>query len=132
MAVQRIVVHSVQVEDKPGALQELLDKAAAENVDFQCFAAFSAGGGIGKVYLTAKNHEELAECAKKAGLATEEAVGFIITAEDKVGAAAAALKGLADAGINGQAGAAMVCGGEYHMMIIVNAEDGDAAEAALS
>jgi len=35
-------------------------------------------------------------------------------------------------GINGVAGAAMVCDGLYHMLVVVDAADGDAAEQALA
>jgi hypothetical protein len=131
MAAKKISVHCVEVEDRPGGLQGLLAQAASANVDFQCFAAFSAGGGKGQVYLSAKNEDALKACAEKIGIKTTTAAGFIINADDKVGAAAEALKGLADAGINGVAGAAMVCDGSYHMLIVVDASDGEAAAKAL-
>jgi len=132
MAVKRISVHCVEIEDKPGGLQKLLEKAAAANVDFQCFTAFSAGGGMGRVCLSAKSGEALKTFAQGAGIEVTQAAGFVISSADKVGAAAEALKGLSDAGINGIAGAAMVCDGQYHMLVVVNAADGDAAEKALA
>jgi len=131
MAVKKIVVHCVEVEDKPGGLQSLLAQAASANVDFQCFAAFSAGGGKGQIYLSAKDEGALKACAEKTRIETTAAAGFIISGDDKVGAAAEALKGLADAGINGVAGAAMVCDSSYHMLVVVNAADGEAAAKAL-
>ncbi|MHC4193800.1 MAG: hypothetical protein ACYS8I_09485 [Planctomycetota bacterium] len=131
MAVKRIAVHSVEIQDKPGSLQQLLDKAASANVDFEGFTAFSAGGGRGQVYLSAKDPEALKACAQEAAIVPTEAVGFVISGPDKVGAAAADLKPLADAGINGVAGAAIVCDGQYHMLVVVNAADGDAAAKAL-
>jgi len=131
MAVKRISVHCVEIEDKPGSLQELLSQAASENVDFQCFTAFSTGERKGQVCLGAKDPSAIAACASKAGIEAAEAVGFIISGDDKVGAAAEALKGLADAGINGCTGAAMVYGGQYQMLVVVAASDGDAAAQAL-
>ena len=131
MAVKRIAVHCVEIQDKPGSLQQLLDKAASANVDFEGFTAFSAGGGRGQVYLSAKDPEALKACAQEAAVVPTEAVGFVISGPDKVGAAAADLKPLGDAGINGVAGAAMVCDGQYHMLVVVNAADGDAAGKAL-
>jgi len=131
MTIKRIKVHCTQVEDKPGALQKLLAEAAAANVDLLCFAAFSAGTGRGKVYLSAKEPQALADCAEKAGIEATEAAGFLIADEDRVGAAAETLKSLADANINGVAGAAMVCDGQYHMLIVVEASDADAAAEAL-
>jgi len=131
MAVKKIVVHCVEVEDKPGGLQSLLAQAASANVDFQCFAAFSAGGGKGQIYLSTKDEGALKACAEKTGIETTAAAGFIISGDDKVGAVAEALKGLADAGINGVAGAAMVCDGSYRILVVVNAADGEAAAKAL-
>jgi len=131
MSVKQIAIHCVDVEDKPGGLQKLLDKAASANVDFQCFAAFSASAGQGQVYLSAKDMESLKVCEQNLGIEATEAAGFIVGGDDKVGAAARALKGLADAGINGIAGAAMVCDGQYQMLIVVDAAEGGAAEKAL-
>ena len=127
MAVKRITVHCLEIEDKPGSLQKLLADAASANVDLQCFAAFSAGGGRGRVYLSAKSEEAF----EALGLESTAAAGFIISGEDKVGVAAEALKGLADANINGVAGSATVCDGQYQMLVVVDAGDADAAEKAL-
>ena len=63
MAVKRITVHCLEIEDKPGSLQKFLAKAASANVDLLCFAAFSAGGGRGRVYLSAKEPQALETCA---------------------------------------------------------------------
>lgn len=131
MAVKKVAVHCVEVEDKPGGLQRLLAQAASANVDLQCFAAFSAGGGKGQIYLSAKDEEALKACIEKTGIEATAAAGFIVSGDDKVGAAAETLKSLADAGINGVAGAAMVCDGSYHMLVVVNASDGEAAAKAL-
>jgi len=131
MAVKRITVHCVEIEDKPGSLQKLLSRAASANVDLLCFAAFSAGSGRGRVYVSGKDPQLLEACAQKAGIEATPAAGFIVSGSDKAGAAAEALKGLAEAGINGVAGAAMVCDGQYQMLIVVAAEHGDAAEKAL-
>jgi hypothetical protein len=131
MAVKRITVCCVEIDDKAGSLQQLLSQAASANVDFQCIAAFSAGGGVGRVYLGPKDLAVCQACAADAGIEATEAAGFIVSGEDKVGAAAEDLKGLADAGISGVAGTAMVCDGQYQMLVVVNAEDGDAAAAAL-
>lgn len=131
MAVKRIDVRCVEIEDRPGSLQKLLSQAASANVDLAGFVAFSSGGGVGRLCLSAKEPGTLAACLESAGIEATEAVGFVIGGEDKVGAAAAGLKGLADAGISGVAGAAIACEGQYCMLIVVSAEDGAAAERAL-
>ena len=132
MDVERKVVHCIEIGDRPGSLQKLLATAAEANVDLDCFMAFSAGGGKGKVYLNAKEPETLEAFARDAGIEAKEFAGFVIGGEDKAGAAAEALKGLADAKINGLAGSAVVCNGHYHMGIVVAAVDADAAEEALA
>jgi hypothetical protein len=131
MAVKRITVHCVEIEDKPGSLHKLLAGAASAGVDFIGFIACSSGGGRGCVCLSAKDPAALASCAQQAGIEAKEAAGFVISGADKVGIAAEDMKPLADAGINGVAGAAMVSDGQYQMMIIVDAADGDAAAQAL-
>jgi len=131
MAVKEITIHCVEIEDRPGSLQELLSKASAANVDFQCIAAYSIGGPYGKVCLSAKDAESFAAFARQAGIDTTTAAGFMISGEDKVGAAAEALKGLAEANINGLAGAAMVFEDQYQMLVVVDAADADAAHKAL-
>ena len=131
MAVKRIAVDCMEIEDKPGSLHKLLADAASAGVDFLCAAAFSAGEGRGRVYVSAKDPDAFKAVAQEAGIETTPAAGFIVSGEDMVGAAAEALKGLADAGINGLAGAAIVCDGQYQMLVVVDADDGDAAAAAL-
>ena len=132
MAAKRVTVHCVEIEDKPGSLQGLLAQAASANVDLLCFAAFSAGEGKGRIYLSAKDPDALKGCAQEAGIEATTMAGFIVTDQDKVGAAAGDLKKLAAAGINGVAGAAMVCDGQYQMLVVVSAAEGDAAEKALA
>ncbi|MFC1738045.1 hypothetical protein ACFL1G_03230 [Planctomycetota bacterium] len=127
MAAKRIVVQCIEIADTVGSLQALLTDAAEAGVDLQCFTAFSAGGGKGQVCLSAKEPAGLADCLKQTGIEATEAAGFIVGGDDTIGAAAKALKGLADAGINGKAGAAIVCGEQYHMLIVVDAADADAA-----
>jgi len=131
MAIKRIVVSCTEIEDTPGSLHKLLTQIAAADVDLVCAAAFSTGQGQGQVCLSAKEPLALKTCAEKVNLQLKPATGFIITEPDAVGAAAAVLKPLADAGINSLAGTAMICDGQYHMLIVVAASDGDAAAEAL-
>ena len=131
MAVKRVVVQIVEIEDKPGSLQKFLTQSSLSIVDFLCFAAFSTGAGRGEIYLSAKDPEAFKAFAQEAGLAVTDSAGFIVGGEDKIGAAAEAIKGLAEAGITGLAGSAMVSNGQYRMLIVVGADDGDAAEKAL-
>jgi hypothetical protein len=131
MAIRKITVHAVQIEDKPGSLHKLLAKAAADGVDLNCLSACACSGGSAMAYLSAKNPEALKACAIKAGVEVKELAGFMLTGDDTPGAAAEALKPLADAGVNGVAAAAMVCNGGYGMVVIVDASDADSAAKAL-
>ena len=131
MAAKRIIVQCIEIADTAGSLQALLADIAEAGVDLQCFTAFSAGGGKGQACLSAKEPAGLTDCLKQAEIEATEAAGFIVGGDDTAGAAAKALKGLADAGINGKAGAAMVCGEQYHMLIVVDAANGDAAAGVL-
>ena len=129
--VTKIDVHRVCIDDTPGSLQKLLSQAAQAGVDMHCLIACSTGAGKGCVYLSAKDPASCDACAKQAGIETTKMVGFELCGEDKIGAAAEAMKGLADAGINGVAASAMVCDGKYHLGIIVDAADAEAAGKAL-
>jgi len=124
-------VHYIEIEDTPGSLHSLLAQAAAENIDFHCFMACASGSEKACAYLTAKDDAALQAFARKAGIQTTQLTGFVIEDSDKVGAVAQILKPLADAGINGVAAAAMVCDGKFHLGIIVENADADAAENAL-
>ncbi len=131
MAVKRITVHCVDIENKPGSLQKFLAQASLSGVDFLCFVAYTLGGNRGRVCLSAEDQSAFESFAKEAELRTEAAAGFIIDGEDKKGAAAEALKGLAEDSINGIAGGAMVYDGRYQLVIVVDAADADRAEKAL-
>jgi hypothetical protein len=82
-------------------------------------------------YLSAKNPEALKACAIKAGIEFKELAGFMLSGDDTPGAAAEALKPLADAGVNSVAASAVVCNSGYGMIIIVESADADAAAEAL-
>ncbi len=131
MAIKRISVHCVKIEDKPGSLQKLLSKISSSKVDLEGFIACGSCGSEGCVCLIPKKPSAFKECAQKCGIASMAMTGFVIGGEDKVGAAAEALKGLSKADINGVAGSAMVYDGRYQMLIVVDAADGDAAAKAL-
>ena len=132
MAVKQIIVNSVDIEDKPGNLQKFLSKAASANVDLLCLAAFSVGRGKGRIYLSTKDKRAFEEFAKRSKIKTKTAAGFIISGNDEVGAAAKAMQTMAKAKINGLAGTAIAYDGQYHMLIVVDTKDADAAEKALT
>lgn len=131
MGVKQIKVHRIEIEDTAGSLQRLLSQIALANVDLECFAAFSTGRNMGEVYVSSKDPRDFEAYASQTAIETKEARGFIIGGDNKVGAAAEALENLAQAGISGVAGAAMVMEGGYRMLVVVDASDGDEAARVL-
>ncbi|MFH1372047.1 MAG: hypothetical protein ABII09_12285 [Planctomycetota bacterium] len=131
MAVKRIVVHCVEIEDKPGSLQKFLSQSSLSGVDFLCFSAFSCGNNRGRAFVSAKDPKKLENFAKEAGLKTTEAAGFIVDGDDHPGAVAEVLLGLAENDISGLVGSAMVCDGRYQLFVAVDARDADSAQKEL-
>ena len=131
MSVKRIAVHCVDIEDKPGSLQKFLAQSGLSGVDYLCFSAFSYSDNHGRVYVSTKDPKGFEAFAKEAGIKITEAAGFIISGEDRVGAAANVLKGLAEKDIRGITGAAMVCDNRYHLFVVVSAKDADRAQKTL-
>ena len=132
MAVKRISVMCLKIEDKPGSLQKLLEQISSANIDLTGFIACSDRAGSGYICISAKDPDALKGFISEKGLDATAMTGFVISSEDRIGAAGEALKGLAGAGINGVAGAAMVCDGLYQMLVVVSTADSDAAEKTLS
>jgi len=131
MAVERIVVSALEVEDAPGSGYKLLSELAVADVDLRCAAGFSADGGQGRIFLAAKNPQALEDYGERALLQLSSMAGLLLVGDDAVGAAAGAIKPLADAGISIQALTAVVCDEKYHLLIVVEAADADIAEKAL-
>ena len=131
MSVKRIAVHCVDIEDKPGSLQKFLAQSGLSGVDYLCFSAFSCSDNHGRVYVSTKDPIGFEAFAKEAGIKITEAAGFIVSGEDRVGAAANVLKGLAEKDIRGITGAAMVCDNRYHLFVVVSAKDADRAQKTL-
>lgn len=131
MSVTRITMHSVDIEDKPGSLQKFLAQSSLSKVDYQCFAAFSLGNNCGRVFAGAKEPKVFEAFAKEAELDYRQVTGFILDGEDRIGAAADALKMLAENDVNEIAGSAMVFDGAYKMVVMVDSADAQRAEALL-
>jgi len=131
MAVQKIAVRCVEIEDRPGSLHKLLAQLASAGVDLLCFTAFSAGTDHSYACLSGKEPAALDSALGQAGIEADSATGFLVSCDDRVGAGAAALAGLADAQINGRTAVAMVWSGNCQLLIVVDAADADAAEKAL-
>jgi hypothetical protein len=131
MAVKRVSVYAIKLEDVPGNLQKHLAIASADGVDFQCFTACACPGGIATAYLSARNPEALKDCSAKVDVEMTEMAGFLITGNNEIGGAASDLKPLADAGINCVAAAGIVHDEQYGIVVIVDFADADRAANVL-
>jgi hypothetical protein len=131
MAVKRVTVHCVDIEDKPGSLHRFLSQCSLSGVDFLCFIAVSCGDNRGKVYVSAKDPKSFENFAQEAKIKLTTAAGFIIDGVDRIGAGADAITVLAKNDIPGLAGAAMVIDGRYQMLIIVDAKNADLTQKVL-
>jgi hypothetical protein len=131
MAVERVKVHCVQIEDKPGSLHRFLSQSSLSGVDFLCFAAFSCGENKGRVVVSAKDPKTFENFAREAKLKVTEAAGFIVDGIDRIGAAGEVLGTLAENDIAGIAGTAIACEGSYRMLIVVDSKNAERAEKLL-
>jgi len=131
MAVKQVTVYVIDIEDKPGSLQKLLAQSSLSGVDFQCFSAFSCGNNRGRAFVCPKKPKVFEDFARDANLRITKAGGLIVGGEDRVGAAAEAIKDLAESGISGLAGSAMVFDSQYKMLVVVEAKDAEGAAKAL-
>jgi hypothetical protein len=132
MAVKRVTVHCVEIEDKPGSLHRFLSQSSLSGVDFMCFTAFSCGNNRSRVVVCAKDTGTFEAFAKEANIKVSRKTGFIITGQDRCGAAADAIAGLAANDVPGVVGAAMAAEGRYQMLVVVDNKDAELAQKALS
>ena len=131
MAVQRVTVNRIAIEDRPGALQEVLTAAADSDSNILHLAAFSVGVGKGEAYLVPDKTDALKDYAKSKGMELEDYAGFLLSGIDRSGVGAAVTKPIADAGVNIVLSSANVVGGDYYLLIVVEQKDADSTAKAL-
>lgn len=132
MAAEQQTVYKIDIEDRPGALQEVLASTAEAGANVVFMAAFSTGGGKGAAYVITDNPLAVKEIAVSRGMAVEEFAGFLLGGADRVGLGAEVTKMVADAGVNVVLSAATVAGGEFQLLIMVDPGDADATARALA
>lgn len=131
MAAERQTVYRVEIEDRPGALNELLESTADTGANIVFMAAFSSGQGRGDAYLVPDKPDALKEMVRSLKLTVNEYAGFLLSGADAVGVGAEVTKPLADEGINIVLSAAMASGGTYQLLILVDPMYADAAAKAI-
>lgn len=125
--VQRVKYFMAHLEDKPGALLEVMQKLKEKKVSLGGLWGFGTQGGKAQLFVVARDPARLKRAWKSAGLLAEEGTGFWVSGADRPGALNTTLKALADAGVNIHAVDAIAVGGRFGSFIWV--EPGDVARA---
>ena len=129
---ERIGVLRVEMPDIPGALVDLLSKAASNGIDMQCLCATGEHGARGTLYVWPRDLGKARSLAMQGGIAIQEFVGFVLEGEDRMGAGARALVPFSQAGINIVACCAMSSkDGSFQLLAVVKPADAEKAAKAL-
>lgn len=131
--VRRVEYYYATVPDKPGEGLKVLSALKSAGVLLLALQAFPIGGGKAQLNLVPEDARKFKQAADAAGLAlTGPKRAFLITGDDRVGAAAEHGKKLADAKINITAVTALGAGaGRYGMILWVTPADYEKAAGAL-
>lgn len=131
--VRRVEYYYVTVPDKPGEGLKVLSALKDAGVLLLACQAFPTSGGKAQLNLVPEDAGKFKKAAEAARLAlTGPRRAFLITGDDRVGAAAAHAKTLADASINVTAVTALGAGsGRYGMIVWVAPADYEKATKAL-
>lgn len=131
--VKRVEYYYVPLPDKPGEGLKVLSAFKNAGVLLLAIHAFPTGGGRAQLDLVPEDGRKFSQAAQAAGITlTGPRRAFLITGDDRVGAAAEHGKKLADARINITAASALNAGsGRYGMIVWVAPADFEKAAAAL-
>jgi hypothetical protein len=131
MEVLKPTVFKIGIEDRPGALSELLADISDSGANVMFMSALSVGSGRGEAFIIADEPDKVAEVAKSRGMTIDEYTGLLVKGADKVGVGAEVTRPLANEGINILLSSAMVSAGEYRLVIVVDPAYLEAAEKVL-
>lgn len=131
--VQRVEYYYATVPDRPGEGLKVLSALKNAGVLLLALQAFPTGGGKAQLNLVPADARKFKQAADTARLAlTGPKRAFLITGDDRVGAAADHAKKLADASINVTAVTGIGAGsGRYGIILWVAAADYEKAATAL-
>jgi len=130
---RRVEYYYVTLPDKPGEGAKMLSAFKDAGVSLLALQAFPTGGGRAQVDLVPEDATKFKQAAQRAGLTlTGPKRAFLITGDDRVGAAAEHAKKLADAKVNITAATGIGAGsGRYGMILWVAQADYEKAATAL-
>lgn len=131
--VRRVEYYYVTAPDKPGEGMKVLSALKNAGVLLLAYYAFPTGGGKAQIDLVPEDARKFKQAAQAGGFTvTGPKWAFLVTGDDRVGAAAEHSKKLADAEINVTAVSAVAAGsGRYGMLLWVAPADYEKAAAAL-
>ena len=99
--IERIDVWSGTIDDKPGAVADVLSTLADAGADLEFVIARREQKGKGVIFLAPLKGAALARAGKKAGLKkTDKLYALRIQGTDKAGLGATICRAIADAGVN--------------------------------
>jgi len=126
---KQVVVFKLKIQDTPGVLANMLEQGSNFGLDLEAACAAGCEGGEAVLFAVPKDETIGRQVASAGGQPVEECAGFLLEGDDRVGAGAAALKPLGN--INLLACAALVSGGRYQTLVVVENKDAAAAAKAL-
>ena len=131
--VRRVEYYYATIQDRAGEGLKVLSALKNAGVLLLACSGFPLAGGRSQLTLVPDDTRKFKQAADAAGLAlTGPKRVFVITGDDRVGAAAEHAKKLAEAKVNVTAVTALTGGsGRYGMLVWVASADFDKAAAAL-
>jgi hypothetical protein len=123
--VRKVDYCYLKVTNRSGQGLKILAELEAAGVNLLAFSGFPAGGGGAQVDLVPENMKTLSQAARRAGWKlSKRKRGFLVSGDDRIGAARRQLQKLATARINVTAADAVAAGaGRYGMILWVKPKD---------
>jgi hypothetical protein len=131
LSVKKITLWRGVVENRPGALAEVLEPVAAAKADLQVVMGYREPGQPGKaaIELYPVSGRRLSQAVEGAGLTPAAIPALLVSGANRAGVAHRVARALADAGINLAFLVAQVVGRSYSAVFGFESE-ADAAKAA--
>lgn len=131
VTIKPITLWRSEVQDRPGALAEVLGLLNATRADLQVVMGYKVPGdrtrAVFELWPVSSRKRELA--AEKAGLSPSSTPTLLVTGDDRAGLGHALTRALADAGINLSFMVAQVAGRKYSAILGFESE-ADAKKSA--
>jgi histone H1/5 len=129
VTVKKLGVWRKEVEDRVGALAEVLEPLAKVGSDLHVVVGYGGPGGKGAVELFPVKGSKSIAAAKEAGLVAAAAPALMVEGDNKPGLGHAITKAVADAGINVAFLTAQALGKKF-VAVFGFGDQADAAKAA--